>query len=183
MNYKDLLKNKKLIFVIFITFFFILSYYLDSWTTTNMSNSRNVDTSTDSDTVFGLNGMTSKTSKNGDSFAFLAYSDIEKEKGSPNLNNFHNASFCMKLYFILLIVCLYLLFSDENKYKLYIEGIFAFLGILGAFIYTFITSATNTFINSTKQDIKYKLGSSSYLLLLSSIGCLSFAGLLYTQKI
>ena len=185
MDYKDLLKNKKMLLITFISFFFLLSYYLDAWATANIPSSTVQNILVES--TFKLNYLTSKLDKNSCSIMNLCYSDLEKNNG-PDLGGFKNASLLMKIYLILLVVALALFIQDENKYKLYIEGIFGFIGILGIIIIiTFIQPASNKFIefvnNQTKSNVKSTLSSSSYLLLLSSLGCIAFAGLSYTKKI
>jgi hypothetical protein len=93
----------------------------------------------------------------------------------------------MKIYLLLLIIGLVLYYKDQNEYKIYIEGIFAFLGVLGIIIYSlFIKPNTNKIIDifNKKDSVSSKsIGISSILLILTSLGCLAFAGLSYTKNI
>lgn len=177
MDYKDLLKNKKMLVLTFITFFFLLSYYLDNWEKIELNNTN------DDKNIIGLNNITtySKDECNVLKMCYKSVYTADIHKG------FNTASSLMKIYLLLLIIGLFLYYKDQNKYKFYIEGIFAFLGVLGIIIYSlFINPNSNKIIDiiSKKDTISSKsIGISSILLILTSLGCLAFAGLSYTKNI
>jgi hypothetical protein len=180
MDYKDLLKNKKMLLLTFITFFFLLSYYLDNW------EKIEIKTPGEGKNIIGLNNITTYDPKDECSILKTCYKNFDTDNSDIN-KGFNTASSLMKIYLLLLIIGLVLYYKDQNEYKIYIEGIFAFLGVLGIIIYSlFIKPNTNKIIDifNKKDSVSSKsIGISSILLILTSLGCLAFAGLSYTKNI
>ena len=174
-NFGELLQDRKRSLVLFILIMSIIGYTSDSWAISKDSNG--------SSTIFNLKGITNSGSEKCTKF-YMCY-DNDNVKSFVNKGGFLSALWLMRIYQILLIIALILIIIDEKKYKKIIEGIMCFTGIIGIItVYACILPSILPSINKYSDKTKDKaLSFSSYLILLSSIGCLSYAGFSYKNML
>jgi hypothetical protein len=208
-----LLKHKKKSIVILILLLSTISLYLDKWfhvSFPQMGEKPSIVLNLDVDFQLTFLKIYEESYKNSD--IQLSYEDIKKlyenylKEASvkiPDTSGFTKALWCLRLYQLLIIVGLVLLIKDEEKYDKIIEIILGVAGILGILVvFLFIRSNANSFIDDLNNQLKNNtndpsngtstaapkidnpsMSVSSYLMLISSIGCLTYTGLCYTKKI
>jgi hypothetical protein len=172
----EILKNKKLIFGSSILILSSLGYYLN-----NLYKIKS-----DSNDILGNIGFDSL--KQTDSCSRICFDDINKilpsDTQKADFSPLSTSLWFMRLHEILIIISLILISYNNSKYDKIIAGLLGIAGIFGILIIVYADSGKNNIIK-TMSDSKatYSLEISLYLIIISSILCIAFAGLIFTKKI